>query len=195
MYVKDTILTLKKQREPDAETGEAFPYNRVKVVGESPVSHSHTGQWTGAEAAGVILTPLSNFGGTLDEPYGKVNALYSVESIPEAETVTETKVRVVDGATSQAGPTPEEVFSEEAPGTPPEDGRRRGRTLVSPLEEVVNEEAVGPLGEVDTNKTPPIVPEPVIPSPLTPDESPPIAPDPAEDEDPPETVQPSPLDE
>jgi hypothetical protein len=168
MYARDTILTLKQQRDPDPETGEAFAYNRVRVIGESPVSHSHKGNYEGADAAGVIVTPIANFGGTIDEPFGKLTTLYDVESIPEPEEIDpDTKIRVIDGTSAQAGPTPEERFRTEAPGTPPEAGQKRGRT--SPLGETKNPAADGPLGEVPAEDNPP-PPEPVIESPL--DEAP-----------------------
>lgn len=130
MYAKDTILTLKKKRKPDPETKEEFPYNVVRVIGESPVSHAHKGDWTGPDAAGVIIVPLTNFGATLDEPFGKLRDIYEVTEIPET-VIQEQKIRVIDSSTSQAGPTPEEVFAKDAPGVAPEPGQTRGRT--SPL--------------------------------------------------------------
>jgi hypothetical protein len=145
MYEPDTILTLKEQREPDPETEEEFAYNRVRVVNESPVAHDR-GDWQGADARGVIIVPLSNFGGTLDEPFGKLRELYDVESIPEHTAPVEQPVRVINQGTASAGPTPEEVFAAEAPGTPPEDGQTRGRT--SPLGEPGGPaDAAGPLGK------------------------------------------------
>ena len=193
MYAKDTILALKEQRNPDPETGEEFPYNRVRVVGESPVSHSHTGNWEGGDAAGVLLAPLTNFGATLDEPFGKCRVLYDVAEMPSDEVEADTKIRVIDATSAQAGPTPEEVFKEQAPGVPPKEGERRART--SPLGETSNEAAAGPLGDAKP-ADPPAPPEPVNPSPL--DEQPaplPVAPDPAEDEEPPVAERTSPLDE
>jgi hypothetical protein len=166
MYAVDTILTLKKQRDPDPETGEAFPYNEVRVIGESPISHSHKGDYTGADAAGVILSPVTNFAGTLDEPFGKCRALYDVKSIPEPQTITQAPVRVIDATSAQAGPTPEEVFADEAPGTAPEPGQKRGRTLrPSPLGETKNEAASGPLGDAPAieNETPPAPEAPASP--------------------------------
>lgn len=142
MYEADTILTLKEQREPDPETNEAFPYNRVRVVGESPVGHQNKGDWTGPDAAGVIIVPLTNFGGTLDEPFGKLKELYDVESIPEHVAPAQPQVRVVNPA--QQGPTPEEVFATEAPGAASVDGER---VRTSPLGEPGGPaDAGGPLG-------------------------------------------------
>lgn len=146
MYEPDTILVLKEQRDPDPETGEDFAYNRVRVVGESPVGHTHKGEWRGPDARGVIIVPLTNFGGTLDEPYGKLREMYDVESIPEKVVEVQTKVRIVNSSSQSAGPTPEEVFAKEAPGVAPEEGQSRGRT--SPLGEPGGPaSADGPLGK------------------------------------------------
>lgn len=146
MYEPDTILALKEQREPDEETGEEFPYNRVRVVGESPIAHGDKGTWTGGDARGVIIVPLTNFGSTLDEPFGKLRELYDTESIPEHEAPVAQPVRVIQAETAAAGLTPEEVFAAEAPGKPPEEGQSRGRT--SPLGEPGGPvEAAGPLGK------------------------------------------------
>lgn len=149
MYAADTILALKVPRDPDPETDEPFAYNKVRVVGESPVSHANKGNWSGGDAVGVIVVPLSNFGGTLDEPFGKLVTLYDVESVPE-KVVNEAapKVRVINSSTAEAGPTPEDVFKKEAPGKAPEPGQKRGRT--SPLGEPGGPaDFDGPLGPVD----------------------------------------------
>lgn len=149
MYANDTILVLKDQRDPDPETGEEFPYNKVRVVGPSPIdSGVRASEWVGSSAAGVIITPLSNFGSTLDEPMGKLQALYDVESVPE-RIVEAPRIRVVDSSSAEAGPTPEEVFAKDAPGVAPEEGQTRGRTPISPLGEDPRPAASdGPLGAV-----------------------------------------------
>jgi hypothetical protein len=160
MYEPGTILKLKKQREdtevpakvdPDTDRKKAkhripFPYNKVRVVGRSPVDHGQFGGgWEGVGAAGVILEPLTGHGSTLDEPYGKVQKLYEVESIPTNEVVVE-PLRVIRPTSGSAGPTPEEVFAVEAPGVAPEEGQSRGRT--SPFEDVeADDPAASPLGE------------------------------------------------
>jgi hypothetical protein len=147
MYEPGTILKLKDQRPADDETGEPFPYNVVKVVGPSPIGHADKGKWTGTDADGVIIVPLTNFGSTLDEPFGKLRTLYDVESVPEVEIEVSAPIRVINSATAQAGPTPEEVFAAEAPGVAPEEGQIRGRT--SPLGPPGGPaEADGPLGDV-----------------------------------------------
>jgi hypothetical protein len=152
MYEVDTILTLKEQREPDPETGEPFPYNEVRVVGESPISHGGSGEWSGAAATGVIVTPLTNFGATLDEPFGKLQALYDVKEIPDKVRPAQPTIKVIDSSTAAAGPTPEEVFAKDAPGTPPEEGQKRGRTPLSPLEDPRPKASDGPLGPVPSNE-------------------------------------------
>ena len=152
MYANDTILTLKEQREPDEETGEECPYNRVKVVGRSPIDHGlveknpdGSPRWLGDDASGVILSPLSNFGSTLDEPFGKLRTLYDVESVPEVTVEVANPIRVIDSSSEAAGPTPEQVFATEAPGVAPDPGQKRGRTGVSPLGDVANPATKGPL--------------------------------------------------
>lgn len=145
MYARDTVLTLKEQREPDPETDEVFAYNVVRVVGESPVQHTSRGDYMGEDAKGVIIVPIANFGGTLDEPFGKLRQLYDVTEVPDTMIQPPSPIRVIDSSTAQAGPTPEEVFKDKAPGVPPEPGQIRGRTLRSPLDDPGPESAKGPL--------------------------------------------------
>ncbi len=147
MYAKDTVLTLKKQREPDKETDEPFAYNVVRVIGESPVQHTSRGEYDGSDARGVIIVPMSNFGGTLDEPFGKLRQLYKVTEIPSTEIQPPSPIRVIDSSTAAAGPTPEEVFADKAPGRKPKPGQTRGRTPMSPLTDPGPETAKGPLDE------------------------------------------------
>lgn len=145
MYEPGTILTLKKPHDPDPETGEAFPYNRVRVINQSPVSHADKGDWQGVDAAGVLLEGLTNFGSTLDYPFGHLTEIYDVESIPEVVQDLNPKVRIINATSAQAGPTPEEVFAVEAPGAAPEEGQTRARS--HPLGEVTGPaDAIGPLG-------------------------------------------------
>lgn len=137
MYEPETILELKNPRDPDDETGEEFPYNRVRVIGQSPVDHggARGGDWSGAAGQGVIIAPVTNFGSNLDEPLGKLQSLYNVVSVPE--TIIEApQVRVINSSSAAAGPTPEEVIAAEAPGEPSVDGERV-RTPIgeSPLED------------------------------------------------------------
>jgi hypothetical protein len=151
MYTPGTILTLKSPKDPDPETEEAFPYNEVEVVGPSPIDHggARGGDWEGASASGVIIKPLSNFGSTLDEPLGKLQALYEVTSVPET-FVEAPKIRVIDSSSQSAGPTPEEVFAVEAPGEAPEEGQTRARTkpnVESPLEDPRKPVSASPLDD------------------------------------------------
>ncbi|MBA3240071.1 MAG: hypothetical protein H0T60_02500 [Acidobacteria bacterium] len=105
-------MTLK---EPRSEEGNPFPYDRVKVVGQSPVDHAGglASQWVGAHAQGVIITPVGEgFGSTVDEPFGKLQELYEVAEIPEVLAPTAPDVTVI--TPESAGPSPEDVFAVEA---------------------------------------------------------------------------------
>lgn len=166
MYAANTILSLKTQRDPDPETGEEFAYNKVKVVGPSPINHGTADGWSGMQATGVIITPLTNFGSTLDEPLGKLQALYDIEEEPKVE-VEVAKIRVIDSASRDAGETPEEVFAREAPGEADAEGGRKRTPFVSPLEDPRPQgDGGGPLGIVhpegrvtDTGQPSPVVNE------------------------------------
>lgn len=148
LYEPGTILTLKEPKpdqtvaaKEDPDTGRKrpkhtipFPYNRVRVIGPSPVEHGmRGGGWEGVGARGVIIEPLSGHGSTIDEPYGKLQKIYTVESIPTNE-VEIAPIRVIRSTSGSAGPTPEEVFAKDSPGVPPGPGRTRGRT--SPFDDV-----------------------------------------------------------
>lgn len=136
---------MKVQREPDPETGEEFAYNTVEVINASPISAHTKGNYTGPDAVGVIVVGTSNFGATLDEPFGLLRELYEVVSIPVHEAPAN-PVRVVNATSAAAGPTPEEVFQKEAPGKAPEEGQTRARTPLSPLSVPERPEDHGPLG-------------------------------------------------
>lgn len=120
------------------------------VVGPSPVSAHSDGGYTGTDAAGVIIRGTSNFGATLDYPFGHLREIYDVLEIPavSAAQLTHEKQAAQLAAMATAfvmGPTPEEVFAEKAPGKPPEEGQTRGRTL-KPLGEAPKKANDGPLG-------------------------------------------------
>jgi hypothetical protein len=160
MFKSGTILELKKPRDPeqatDPYTGEPrfekkrnpktgeetfdeskpvmkpFPWNKVEVVGPSPVIRQ-TGEWSGVDAQEVIIRPLTDFAGNLAEPMGKLKQIYNVVSVPEDVVPVERTIKVIEAHTNQAGETPEEVFAREAPGKAPAAGRKRGRT---PFEDV-----------------------------------------------------------
>lgn len=149
MYTPGTVLELKVQKDPDPETDEPFPYNEVEVIGPSPIDHggARGGEWEGASASGVIIKPLTNFGSTLDEPLGKLQALYDVKSVPELELEAAPKIRVIDSSSQSAGPTPEEVFAVEAPGEASEDGKRARTPFESPLEDPRKPASASPLDD------------------------------------------------
>lgn len=149
MYEPGTTLKLKKPKDPDPETKEPFPYNEVFVVGPSPIDHGikADAQWEGPNAHGVIIRPLTNFGSTLDEPYGKLVALYDVDTVPELELDVQPKIKIINSTSQSAGPTPEEIFAVEAPGKAPEDGQRRARTPISPLEDPRKPANASPLDD------------------------------------------------
>lgn len=164
MYETGTILSLREQRldtevparvDPDDPNRKRpkhkipFPYNRVRVIGESPVDWGggRGSTWEGVGARGVLIEPLSGHGGVLDEPYGKLQKLYEVEKLPDNEIVIE-PVRVVRANTQAAGPTPEEVFAVTSPGTPPKEGQIRGRSRPNPLGDVPPDDTdASPLGD------------------------------------------------
>ena len=133
MYKPDTILKLKDPRGVNEE-GEAFPYDRVRVVGQSPVNHADiTSEWVGANGQGVVLEPLTAFGANLDEPYGRVLELYDVESLPDVTVMrAEDQVKIVEPG--DLGPSPEEVFSNDAAAEGQDSRRAKPRRFIpSPL--------------------------------------------------------------
>jgi hypothetical protein len=147
-------LTLKEPHSPDPETNEIFPYNEVRVIGPSVVSTPGNGEWSGVAAHGVMLMPIANFGGVIDEPLGKIQALYDVKEIPVIEIPVAPSIRTYDAATSAAGPTPEEVFAAASPGVAPEPGQTRGRTPhgESPLVDPRPKASDGVLGPVPAKR-------------------------------------------
>lgn len=109
MYQPETILT---KREPFDEDHSGAPYNRIKVVGQSPINHGGGAtDWEGAQAQGVIVQPLEGFGATADEPYGKLVKLYEIESVPENVLPAEPQIRHIP---QEGEPSPEDVFRETA---------------------------------------------------------------------------------
>ncbi len=139
MYKPDTILALKNPRteyDDDGEVvGEAFPYDRIRVIGQSPVNHATMStEWVGANGQGVIVEPLTEFGANLDEPFGRLQELYDVESLPEPAVFRGTEVEVVEPA--DLGPSPEQVFANEAEKEGKDSRRAKPRRFIpSPLVE------------------------------------------------------------
>lgn len=116
MFTRNTILVLK---EPKSTPEAVFPYDRVRVLGPSPVTNSSlTGEWEGSDAALVIIEPVTQFEMNLQEPYGRLRRLYDVESEPEAVDQN-IRVEVIPANTRQAGLTPEEAFDAQREGGPP----------------------------------------------------------------------------
>lgn len=137
MYKPDTILALKEprtKRDEDGEVvGEPFPYDRVRVIGQSPLNHATiASEWVGANGQGVIVEPLTDFGANLDEPFGRLQELYVVESLPEPAIFRGDQVEVLEPA--DLGPSPEQVFANDAEKEG-KDSRRARRFVpqVSPL--------------------------------------------------------------
>ena len=111
MYETGTILRL---REPKSTDDTPFAYDKIEVIGTSPLSHSSlTSSWAGAEAQGVLIKPLTEFGSTLDEPFGRLRELYEVELIPEKVIPVHQDIKVIDTSSSgSAGASPEEIFQD-----------------------------------------------------------------------------------
>lgn len=81
MYEPGTVLTL---REPQSTDDAPYPYDRVVVVGQSPVQHATASNtaWAGPDATGWIIRPLDEHAATIDKPYGELEQMYEVESYP-----------------------------------------------------------------------------------------------------------------
>lgn len=154
MYEPGTILTLKEPRSTDEEP---FPYDRVRVIGVSPINHAAgaAAEWEGASGQGIIVQPETDFAATLDEPIGKLQSLYDVEFVPDNTIVAE-PVKVVTPGT--AGPSPEEVFAQLEKDNPPPPTRRDERRAIrtgeepSPLDELVAEKPSTPDSPLDKPK-------------------------------------------
>lgn len=130
MYAPDTILELKDRRSTKENP---FPYDEVRVVGESPVDHGFATAWEGTNAKGVIITPLTDFASTIDEPYGKLVKLYKVKHLPEEVEIVAGTVKII--TQEEQGPSPEEVFAEEAEKAGEDSRARKPRKrVISPLD-------------------------------------------------------------
>lgn len=128
MYQPDTILKLK---EPRSKEGEPFPYDRVRVVGQSPVSTPTPNAWEGAMGQSVLIEPVSDFGSVVDEPFGKLQTLYEVESLPPEPDLSQ-QVKVIPAGA--AGPSPEDRFASESSNPLKARKRRTKTTKPSPLD-------------------------------------------------------------
>ena len=132
MYREGTILELK---EPRSTESDPFPYDQVEVIGISPVTHAGgASDWDGVNAQGVIVRPLTEFGATIDEPYGKLRALYSIIEEP-GEDEDGKVVAAVSVVNALRGDSPEDVFAAIAAETPPVPAPK---TKPSPLADVAS---------------------------------------------------------
>lgn len=155
MYAIGTILALK---DPRSTTDKVFPYDEVEVLGESPVHHGvYAEQWSGTNGQGVVLRPLTDFGTTLDEPFGKLTRLYDVQSVPDA-VERQVTVKVIQQA--DLGPSPEEQFAAAAVEAGLPDGRDAAPEpdTSSPLgDDPEPEETASPLPDPEPEE--PVVPK------------------------------------
>ena len=98
------------RKTPKTTKANPDPYDRVEVIGESPLSFSDSSStWDGVGARGVILKPLESFAGTVDRPYGELMRDYKTEFEPP-NTIPQPKVEIID---VDALPSPEEVFAKQ----------------------------------------------------------------------------------
>lgn len=130
MYAPDTILKLKDTRSTKKDP---FAYDEVRVVGASPVDHGQRTVWEGTNAQGVILTPLTAFASTIDEPYGKVAKLYNVKHMPDEVEIVAGTVKII--AQEELGPSPEDVFAQDTEAAGGDSRKKRKPVkVVSPLD-------------------------------------------------------------
>lgn len=111
MYEPGTILRL---REPQGTDKSPYPYDLVKVVGQSPIQHSRPDANTpfaGMDAVGYIITPVAEFGPTLDKPYGELAEVYDIESYPTDPTTGEP---LTPESNPRNLPSPEQFLAQEA---------------------------------------------------------------------------------
>lgn len=120
MYEPGTVLTL---REPQSTDDTAYPYDRVEVVGQSPVQHATASGsiWAGADATGFIIRPLSEFAPTVDKPLGELQSLYEVESYP-VDPITQEPITPQNNPRNQ--PSPEQLLARAAEGQPKAEPRK-----------------------------------------------------------------------
>jgi hypothetical protein len=111
MFEPGTTLRL---REPQSTEEAPYPYDRVTVIGQSPIQHSRPtadSPFAGQDAVGYIISPAGEgFGPTLDKPYGELAELYEIESYP---TDPATGEPIVPKNVSK-GPSPEQAFAQIA---------------------------------------------------------------------------------
>lgn len=108
MYTAGTIL---KRNKPFSKDEEWFPYNEVKVIGNSPVKEQgQPSEWAGQLGTQVSISPVT-FGGVVDRPFGELQRDYEVVSIPDPPRVP-TPHRTGPPPAAN-GPSPEDKFRAE----------------------------------------------------------------------------------
>ena len=128
MYQPETTL---KKIEPFADDHPGAPYNHVKVIGQSPINHGTIQtEWIGAQGQGVIVQPLDGFGATLDEPYGKLQSLYEIDTVPDNVLPAEPVIKHIP---QEGSPSPEDRFRAEA--SEPELEVKEPKAPASPLDD------------------------------------------------------------
>lgn len=122
MFEPGTILRL---REPQSTDDAPYPYDLVKVIGQSPIQHSRADADTpfaGQDAVGYIVQPAGDgFGPTLDKPYGELAALYDIEEYP-TDPITGEELKPEN--TPRGLPSPEQVFAKAAKNSDPSPRQR-----------------------------------------------------------------------
>jgi hypothetical protein len=112
MFEPGTILRL---REPQSTDDKPYPYDLVKVIGQSPIQHSRPdadSPFAGQDAVGYVITPAGDaFGPTLDKPYGELAEHYEIEAYP-TDPVTGEDIKPENNPRNV--PSPEQVFAKLA---------------------------------------------------------------------------------
>lgn len=112
MFEPGTILAL---REPQSTEDKPYAYDRVYVVGQSPVQHTSNdpdSPWAQADAIGFLLRPAGDsFGPVIDRPYGEINEAYEVEEYPTNPTTGEP---ITPENNPRNLPSPEQIFAQES---------------------------------------------------------------------------------
>lgn len=125
MFEPGTILRL---REPQGTEDAPYPYDLVKVVGQSPIQHStrrkegEESPFAGQDAVGFIVQPAGDsFGPTLDKPYGELAEKYEIEEYP-TDPITGEELKPENNPRNL--PSPEQVFSKASRETKVEQRER-----------------------------------------------------------------------
>lgn len=127
MFEPGTILAL---RDPQSTDDKPYAYDRVFVVGQSPVQHTSADPntpWAAQDAIGFILRPAGkSFGPVIDRPYGEINELYEVEEYP-TNPVTGEPLKPENNP--QNRPSPEQILAAAARDQKPAPQRPKAPTF------------------------------------------------------------------